>query len=67
MKYCCDGFEELVLTFEWFTRDEGQIYLMPCLVTRGGGRIRVNHCPVCGKEVRSIEIPEEDIQKLITE
>lgn len=52
MKYCCDGFKKWMPKFGWFTDEKKEIALMPNI-----DGLRVNFCPCCGKEVRSIEIP----------
>ena len=68
MKYCCEDFPQIMKTFSWFSyaNDDGkQILLMPCLLTLLGEKRRVNHCPVCGADVRGIMIPEDEYFKII--
>lgn len=57
---CCGYFEKLLQNFGWFSiqTDEGEKLCMPYMLA-GSEKIRVNNCPVCGKEVRSIEIKPE--------
>ena len=67
MKYCCEYFPRIASCFVWFsyTDDDGkEVYVMPCLTDNTDQRIRVNHCPVCGGDVRSIRIPEDIFDKI---
>lgn len=67
MKYCCEYFPTITCAFTWFSYDDDvgkKVYLMPCLIDNMGQRIRVNYCPVCGEGVRSIEIIEEEFNKI---
>jgi hypothetical protein len=58
---CCKPFESMVSEFMWYTfEDNGQIfYVMPCIVLNDISW-RVNFCPSCGENVRSIRIESED-------
>ena len=40
-------------------------FLMPHIEC-GNQKMRINHCPSCGKEVRSIELTEEEMKKLLS-
>jgi hypothetical protein len=67
MKYCCGYFPKIASRFGWFsyTDDSGdEIYLMPYLSDSDGQKTRINYCPVCGAETRSIRIPEVEFLKL---
>lgn len=50
--------------FDWFSYqdDNGKkVYCMPVLKSCDGHtKLRINHCPSCGKEVRNIELRDED-------
>lgn len=66
-QFCCDAFKELIPKFQWMTYADGdkkgEVFLMPHFDIEGH-KWRVNHCPVCGKEVRSIEIPKEVMEEI---
>jgi hypothetical protein len=70
MNFCCDAFKQIIPTFQWMTYAEGdkkgEAYLMPHIDV-DGHKWRVNHCPVCGKEVRSIEIPKSVMEEIAAE
>jgi len=60
MKYCCEYFTRIKDHFDWmeYFDDYGngeKIFTMPNL-----GGVRINHCPVCGGDVREIEINQSD-------
>ena len=69
MTYCCEYFPRIAHSFTWFHYEDGgkKNFVMPCITDVDGQKIRVNHCPVCGTEVRSIIIPEDDWNKDIIE
>ena len=70
MKYCCDYFPGLLACFHWFYyTDDNEVnyYLMPNLRNDKGEKIRVNHCPVCGTEIRDIMISEEEFNNIRNE
>ncbi len=56
---CCAVFEDMVKMFSWMSYEhEGKkLACMPHIHGSNGERWRVNHCPSCGREVRSIELP----------
>jgi hypothetical protein len=60
---CCDFFGKMRHHFDWFSYqdDNGQkVYCMPVLKSCDGHtKLRINHCPSCGKEVRNIELRDE--------
>jgi len=64
---CCGYFEKLLQNFRWFSiqTEEGEKLCMPYILTENE-KIRVNNCPVCGKEVRSVEIKPELLSHCIT-
>ena len=70
MTYCCEYFEKIGFQFCWFSYHDYEtgtdVFLMPYLTELNGEKIRVNHCPVCGKEIRDIKIPEGQFKKLIS-
>lgn len=57
----CAVFEDMAKRFSWMSYEaNGQrIACMPHIHGSNGERWRVNHCPSCGREVRSIEVPWE--------
>ena len=54
-KYCCESFKLLVPSFKWMICLD--VYVMPYMQV-GVSKLRVNHCPSCGTEVRDIELTE---------
>ena len=60
---CCDFFSKMIHHFEWisYQDDNGQkTYCMPVLRSRDGHtKLRINYCPSCGEEVRSIKLREK--------
>jgi hypothetical protein len=70
VQFCCDAFKKLIPTFQWMTfaegEQKGEVFLMPHIEV-DGTKYRVNHCPVCGKEVRSIEIPKDVLEEIANE
>jgi hypothetical protein len=65
-KLCCDVFPKLFNKINWFSYySQGvQILNMPHFITNEGERLRINHCPSCGTDIRSIEIEEADYIEL---
>lgn len=63
--FCCKPFETIVKNrfLNWFSYsdDNGKRILVMPYIMVGGIQWRVNHCPSCGLNVRSIEIPEESL------
>lgn len=61
---CCDSFRKMRHNFHWFGYQEDKnkkVYTMPYLISCDGcTKLRVCYCPSCGKEVRGIELREED-------
>jgi hypothetical protein len=57
---CCGNFERMITAFGWFKVDDPTVdkLLMPYLEV-DGVKWRVNNCPSCGHNVRSIEISTE--------
>lgn len=54
VKYCCEQFEKIRLSFQWFTYGDEEVhFVMPCI-----DNVRVNYCPSCGKYIREIDITE---------
>ena len=53
---CCDVFSQIKNKFNWFSYeddDDSKVFCMPSI-----NSIRVNHCPSCGENIRSIELKE---------
>ena len=60
-EYCCDIFPKIARSFDWLKREDSNknhVFCMPHIVS-DGIMYRVNNCPSCGKEIRSIEIQIE--------
>lgn len=58
---CCAVFEDMAKRLSWMIYEaNGQrLACVPHIHGSNGERWRVNHCPSCGREVRSIEVPWE--------
>ena len=61
---CCDSFIEFIPQFGWF-KTEDRVCLMP-YIQCGEKKMRINHCPSCGKYVRDIQLPEDELLSLIS-
>ena len=61
---CCDSFKEFIPQFGWF-KTEDRVCLMP-YIQCGEKKMRINHCPSCGKYVRDIQLPEDELLSLIS-
>lgn len=55
-KPCCEVLGETTHLFNWFTTEEGDIMLMPYLLTHNTVMQRVNYCPFCGSYIREIQL-----------
>lgn len=66
-KLCCDVFPKLFNKINWFTyNSQGvQIFNMPHFITNGGERLRINHCPTCGADVRQLKLTETEFINLM--
>ncbi len=56
---CCESFNKIMHLFKWFSYqdDNGNTgYVMPYLESNDNKRLRINNCPVCGKNIRNIEL-----------
>ena len=55
---CCDYFLTIALHFGWFSikQDFGKKILCMPYIIGTDPMLRVNNCPSCGKDVRSIEL-----------
>ena len=53
---CCESFAELAQKINWYEIDKEEICVMPNL-----DNIRFNYCPICGKYIRSIQIPKNKL------
>ena len=58
---CCGNFEKMVHAFNWMILDD--FALMP-YIPNGNLKLRVNNCPSCGAEVRSVKIPISELNLL---
>ena len=61
----CGSFVKILDSFRWFEFDDSKgtdddILLMP---TIGEKKYRVNHCPVCGGDVRNMVISETELKE----
>lgn len=61
---CCKAFEEIIPELGWFktiqeNKDDKIIFMMPYIENKGV-KYRVNFCPSCGTNIRSIIIDEFD-------
>ena len=57
-KHCCESFKDFIPLFDWMLITLEKIYIMPHIVVNDDYKLRVNHCPSCGAEVRYIELTE---------
>jgi len=58
-KYCCEVFPKIATGLSWmsYTNDNKEsILCMPYIEDECTTKYRVNYCPSCGSEIRSIEI-----------
>lgn len=55
--FCCGTFEKMVPAFGWYFTDDN-VYLMPYILNTEP-KLRVNHCPCCGAEVRNVKIKKD--------
>ena len=62
---CCDSFSHFIPQFEWFTT-EYDICLMP-YIQSGDLKMRINHCPSCGKYVRDIQITKKELMMFFSQ
>jgi hypothetical protein len=62
--FCCEPFKNNLNKFDWYSFGEtpDKKFVMPIIKETNW---RVNHCFSCGKEVRGIEVPEEEMLKLL--
>lgn len=60
---CCGIFEKYAKSFKWMSRyddNKNKIYLMPHI---GENMYRINNCPTCGAEIRSVELTSEQFSR----
>jgi hypothetical protein len=60
---CCGTFEKYAKSFNWMFRyddNKNKIFLMPHI---GKEMYRVNNCPTCGAEIRSVELTSEQFSR----
>lgn len=57
---CCQSFNKIRHQFDWFSFEDEKgvtFRIMPHLkASDTRTKIRINHCPICGKNIRSIEL-----------
>jgi hypothetical protein len=46
-------------TWHSFTEDGVKTLIMPCISLASGLKIRFNFCPICGEQVRDIQLIEK--------
>ena len=63
-KELCECFSHFIPLVQWMVTEDGT-RLMPH-IKDGDNRWRINYCPSCGKEVRSIELTEEEFLSITT-
>jgi hypothetical protein len=60
----CGNFIKILGSFEWFSLIENEnIKVVPIIK---GTMLRVNHCPVCGGDVRNIHISSDELKESVT-
>jgi hypothetical protein len=68
-KICCDVFVKLIKDDDFilwmsYNKDDGtKVMVMPYFLV-SDGKYRVNNCPSCGKEIRSIRLTFEEFVSL---
>lgn len=62
-KEMCSCFRLFIPFVQWMATEDG-IRLMPHIID-GENRWRINYCPSCGKEVRSIELTEDEMSNYL--
>ena len=62
--FCCEAFKNNLNKFDWYSFGEtpDKKFVMPIIKETN---CRVNYCFSCGKEVRGIEVQEEEMLKLL--
>lgn len=61
---CCDSFKKFIPIFKWMQTEE-KICLMP-YIQCGNLKMRINHCPSCGKEVRNIQLTKDELMSFFS-
>ena len=62
---CCGYFEKILHHFGWFSIHVSDKKLCMPYMLSGDEKIKVNYCPVCGKEVIGIEIEPELLRRFV--
>ena len=62
---CCDAFKAYAASFDWMVMGKGsqKSYVMPHIIA-DKIKWRINHCPTCGMNVRSIMLTPEQFFSL---
>lgn len=57
-EYCCNSFTKIAKGISWmqFVDENKETILCMPYIKSGEIKYRINYCPSCGKEIRSIEI-----------
>lgn len=58
-EFCCEVFPKIVASFNWMIPEGSPNTLIMPNITTKEAKWRINYCPSCGKEVRSIAIDRE--------
>lgn len=64
-KFCCKVLPEILKEFNWFTYNDEktneEVFLMPYIETREGVKWKINHCPSCGENIKSIKVNYDEL------
>lgn len=59
---CCEVFEQIAGRFEWMSyQQQPEVLTMPHFQI-GGNKWRINFCPACGREIRAINYPADNLR-----
>lgn len=61
-KECCECFNKIKTSFSWMSFNNDNNVKVLCMphIAINEAKLRVNHCPVCGGDVRGIQILESN-------
>lgn len=59
---CCEVFPKIATQFSWFVSEGRTLFVMPN-IDLPDNKFRVNYCPSCGAEIRSIKVPEKQFNQ----
>lgn len=61
---CCEHWKRIAHTFGWFSyTDYPEMAAMPHIRMEDGSATRINFCPVCGKNVRMVNMLKSRIEQ----